>query len=91
MVAVRRHRTLFRAGVALSMAVLFGRVLVLDLLHVDPAAKQERHQLVVGISEAVAESIVDLGIDWGGIETLADLQTGLRAALHSMGIKLAKM
>jgi anti-anti-sigma regulatory factor/HAMP domain-containing protein len=47
--------------------------------------------IVVGISEAVAESIVDLGIDWGGIETLADLQTGLRAALHSMGIKLAKM
>jgi anti-anti-sigma regulatory factor/HAMP domain-containing protein len=47
--------------------------------------------IVVGISEAVAESIVDLGIDWGDIETLADLQTGLRAALHSMGIKLAKM
>jgi len=37
--------------------------------------------IVTGISEAVAETIVDLGIDWGGIETLRDLRTGLRAAL----------
>jgi PAS domain S-box-containing protein len=37
--------------------------------------------IVTGISDAVAETIVDLGIDWSGIETLADLQTGLRAAL----------
>jgi DNA-binding LacI/PurR family transcriptional regulator/anti-anti-sigma regulatory factor/putative methionine-R-sulfoxide reductase with GAF domain len=38
--------------------------------------------IVTGISEAVATTIVDLGIDWSGIETLADLQTGLRAALR---------
>jgi anti-anti-sigma regulatory factor/putative methionine-R-sulfoxide reductase with GAF domain len=37
--------------------------------------------IVTGISEAVAETIVDLGIDWSGIETLRDLRTGLRAAL----------
>jgi PAS domain S-box-containing protein len=37
--------------------------------------------IVTGISEAVAETIVDLGIDWGGIETLSDLRTGLRAAM----------
>ncbi len=37
--------------------------------------------IVTGVSDAVAETIVDLGIDWSGIETLADLQTGLRAAL----------
>jgi DNA-binding LacI/PurR family transcriptional regulator/anti-anti-sigma regulatory factor/putative methionine-R-sulfoxide reductase with GAF domain len=37
--------------------------------------------IVTGISEAVAETIVDLGIDWSGIETLSDLRTGLRAAL----------
>ena len=36
------------------------------------------------ISEAVAETIVDLGIDWSGIETLSDLQTGLRAVLAEM-------
>jgi hypothetical protein len=32
--------------------------------------------IVTGISEAVAETIVDLGIDWSGIETLHDLRTG---------------
>jgi DNA-binding LacI/PurR family transcriptional regulator/anti-anti-sigma regulatory factor len=43
------------------------------------------HTIVTGISSAVAETIVDLGIDWSGIETLSDLQTGLRAALAEMG------
>ncbi len=46
--------------------------------------------VVTGISDAVAETIVDLGIDWTGIETVGDLQTGLLAALHSLGFKLAK-
>jgi rsbT co-antagonist protein RsbR len=46
--------------------------------------------IVTGISDAVAETIVDLGIDWTGIETLSDLQTGLVAALNSLGIKLTR-
>jgi rsbT co-antagonist protein RsbR len=41
--------------------------------------------IVTGISEAVAETIVDLGIDWSGIETLRDLWTGLRAAIAEAG------
>jgi DNA-binding LacI/PurR family transcriptional regulator/anti-anti-sigma regulatory factor len=44
--------------------------------------------IVTGISDAVAETIVDLGIDWSGIETLSDLQTGLRAALASTGRRI---
>jgi rsbT co-antagonist protein RsbR len=40
--------------------------------------------IITGISDAVAETIVDLGIDWGGIET----RTGLRAALASMGLRI---
>lgn len=44
--------------------------------------------IVTGLSDAVAEAIVDLGIDWGEIETLADLQTGLRAALSRMGRRI---
>jgi anti-anti-sigma regulatory factor len=53
--------------------------------------------IVTGISDAVAETVVDLGIDWIGsesgaeINTLNDLQTGLLAALNSLGIKLCKM
>jgi PAS domain S-box-containing protein len=39
------------------------------------------HAIVTGISEAVAEAIVELGIDWSGIETVSDLQTGLRVAM----------
>ncbi|MCP4543820.1 MAG: GAF domain-containing protein [Chloroflexi bacterium] len=46
--------------------------------------------IITGISDAVAETIVELGIDWGGIETLNDLQTGLIVALGRLGIKLAK-
>ncbi len=46
--------------------------------------------IITGVSDAVAETIVDLGIDWSGIETRRDLQTGLRAALGSMGIKLTR-
>jgi anti-anti-sigma regulatory factor len=37
--------------------------------------------IITGISEAVAETIVDLGIDWSDIDTLTDLQTGLRIAM----------
>jgi PAS domain S-box-containing protein len=45
--------------------------------------------IVTGISDAVAETIVDLGIDWGDVETLSDLRTGLIVALNRMGIKLS--
>jgi rsbT co-antagonist protein RsbR len=38
--------------------------------------------IITGISEAVAETIVDLGIDWSGVRTLSDLQTGLHTALE---------
>ena len=44
--------------------------------------------IVTGISDAVAETIVDLGIDWSSITTLGNLQTGLKFALGSLGIKL---
>jgi DNA-binding LacI/PurR family transcriptional regulator/anti-anti-sigma regulatory factor len=37
--------------------------------------------IITGVSDAVAETVVDLGIDWSDVETLQDLQTGLRAAL----------
>ncbi len=46
--------------------------------------------IVTGISDAVAEAIVDLGIDWNKLDTLSDLQTGLVMALHSLGIKLTQ-
>jgi rsbT co-antagonist protein RsbR len=46
--------------------------------------------IVTGISDAVAEAIVDLGIDWSGVETLADLRTGLIVALDKLGVKLTR-
>jgi anti-anti-sigma regulatory factor len=48
------------------------------------------YTIVTGISDAVAEAIVDLGIDWGNITTLSDLQTGLIVALDMLGIQLDK-
>jgi rsbT co-antagonist protein RsbR len=44
--------------------------------------------IITGISDAVAEAIVELGIDWSGITTLNDLQSGLRVALQSLGMEL---
>jgi rsbT co-antagonist protein RsbR len=46
--------------------------------------------IVTGISDAVAEAIVDLGIDWGEVETLSDLRTGLVTALGSLGLTLSQ-
>jgi PAS domain S-box-containing protein len=45
--------------------------------------------IVTGISDAVAEAVVDLGIDWHDIETLRDLQSGLLHAMRSLGIRLS--
>jgi PAS domain S-box-containing protein len=53
------------------------------------AAKLKGVQTIVtGVSDAVAESIVDLGIDWSGITTLNNLQAGLVRALGSLGFEL---
>ncbi len=46
------------------------------------------HMVVTGISEVVAEAIVDLGLDWGGIKSLPDLQAGIRYALQRMGKRI---
>jgi rsbT co-antagonist protein RsbR len=42
------------------------------------------HTVVTGVSELVAETIVDLGLDWGDITSLPDLQAGIRYALRQM-------
>jgi len=47
--------------------------------------------IVTGVTEVVAETIVDLGIDWSSIDTLSDLRTGLVVALDNLGIKLYKV
>ncbi len=44
--------------------------------------------IITGISDAVAEAVVDLGIDWREVETLSDLRTGLIVALDRLGIQL---
>lgn len=44
--------------------------------------------VITGISDAVAETIVALGIDWQDMDTLADLQTGLLVAIRQLGITL---
>ena len=44
--------------------------------------------ILTGIADAVAETIVDLGIDWSGVKVVRDLQTGLRVALSKMGQRI---
>ena len=43
--------------------------------------------IISGISDAVAETIVDLGINWHNLDTVGDLQTGLGIALTKLGRK----
>ncbi len=47
--------------------------------------------IVTGITDAVAETIVDLGIDWHTFETLRDLQSGLVMALDRVGYRLQQV
>jgi anti-anti-sigma regulatory factor len=44
--------------------------------------------IVTGVSDAVAETIVELGIDWSDIETRRNLQSGLMSALESLGYRI---
>jgi anti-anti-sigma regulatory factor len=48
------------------------------------------YTVVTGISDAVAETIIDLGIDWSQVDTLGDLQTGLLYALNRLGVVLSR-
>ena len=81
------------------------KVLILDITgvpivdsgvatHLDKTIQAARlkgaRTIITGLSDAVAEAIVDLGIDWSNLDTLSDLRTGLVVALESLGIKLSK-
>ncbi len=46
--------------------------------------------IVTGMSNAVAETIVELGIDWSKVETLRNLQIGLRVALEKIGLYITE-
>jgi anti-anti-sigma regulatory factor len=63
---------------------------VANYLHKTTQAAQLKgaRVIITGISEAVAETIVDLGIDWSGVETLSDLQMGLVVALRNLGKRI---
>jgi PAS domain S-box-containing protein len=52
------------------------------------AARLKGAQIIItGVSDAVAETIVDLGINWEHIKTLRNLQAGLIAAIRHLGIE----
>lgn len=44
--------------------------------------------IVTGMSDQVVAAVVELGIDWGHIAALPDLQSGLLAALNEIGLAL---
>ncbi len=57
--------------------------------HTIQAARLKGAQTIVtGVSDAIAETIVELGIDWSGVETQRDLRSGLMAALKRLGYTL---
>jgi rsbT co-antagonist protein RsbR len=44
--------------------------------------------IITGVSNAIAETIVNLGIDWRGLDALRDLETGLATAIRDLKVKL---
>jgi rsbT co-antagonist protein RsbR len=62
--------------------------------HLDKTIQAARlkgvHTIVTGIGNEVALTVVGLGIDWTGVDTLRDLQTGLVAALQRLGLRLSR-
>lgn len=57
---------------------------------VKAAALKGAQAIITGISPAVAETIVSMGIDWRHLDTLRDLQTGLLAALKHVDYQLVR-
>lgn len=60
--------------------------------HLDQSIQAARlkgaRTIVTGISNPVVQTVVDLGLDWSGIETARDLHNGLRIAYRHQGLKL---
>jgi len=46
--------------------------------------------VLVLLHPVLAETIIELGIDWVGIETSSNLRTGLVRALNNFEMELAK-
>jgi rsbT co-antagonist protein RsbR len=44
--------------------------------------------IFVGIRPAIAQALVHLGADLGGLKTLANLQAGIEHALHLQGLAI---
>ncbi len=65
---------------------------IVDYLNktIQAARLKGTHTVVTGISEGVAETIVDLGLDWGDIISLPDLQAGIRYALLQVGKRITR-
>lgn len=62
---------------------------IADNLHrtIQAARLKGAKTIITGVSDAVAETLVDLGIDWSSVQTLNNLQSGLLAALKMMDDK----
>lgn len=104
-VDTRRARDILRALLA-GIREHRARVVILDVTgvaimdtsvasHLTKAIQAARlkgaRTIVTGLSDAAAETIVEMGIDWGGIETLGDLQTGLSTALRFVGLEVRRV
>jgi len=46
--------------------------------------------ILTGINDAVAETLVDLGVDWSSIETQRDLSSALESALAGYGMEICE-
>lgn len=57
---------------------------------VDAAELLGTHCIVTGISPAIAQTLVHLGVDLGHITTCSNLRTGLQLALRSQGIQMVQ-
>ena len=57
-------------------------------LAVQSARLKGAKTIITGMSDQVVAAVVELGVDWGHIAALPDLQSGLTAALAEVGLAL---
>jgi rsbT co-antagonist protein RsbR len=46
--------------------------------------------IIAGISDVLAETIIDLGIDWSSIDTPRDLPSGVALALRKLNLHITR-
>lgn len=89
--AIRANRAKMVVMDLTGVATIDSRVANHILQTVTAARLMGARVIVTGISAPVAQSLVSLGIELGGLDTVGDLQGGIEAAERNLGYRIVRM